>query len=172
MGFAVVAGDDSFTRPADTTAYSIGDLVANSTTAGSVVPLAVDIVDADGGAFLIRRARLLKSTASITNAKFRLHFFGADPSASTGVVNGDNAALRGGGLKTARWLGAIDVDMTGDSGFAYSDGAAGVGVPAAGSELGEELPAGVTVYALIEALAAYTPGNAEVFTLTIVAVQV
>jgi hypothetical protein len=27
----------SFTRPADTTAYASGDLVANSTTAGSVV---------------------------------------------------------------------------------------------------------------------------------------
>jgi hypothetical protein len=28
-----------FTRPSDTTAYASGDLVANSTTAGSVVPM-------------------------------------------------------------------------------------------------------------------------------------
>jgi hypothetical protein len=29
----------SFTRPADATAYASGDIVANSVTAGSVVPL-------------------------------------------------------------------------------------------------------------------------------------
>ena len=33
----------SFTRPGDTTPYASGDLVANSTTAGSVVPLTFTI---------------------------------------------------------------------------------------------------------------------------------
>jgi hypothetical protein len=170
MAFQVVTAADTFTRPPDTTNYSSGDLVANSTTAGSVVPLTLGIVSSSGGSLLIRRARLLKSTVTTTNAKFRAHFFGANPAASSGIVNGDNAALRPGGIKTARWIGAVDIDMTGDDGFAFSDGCSGVGVPREGSELGEQLPSGVAVYALLEALAAYAPGNAEIFTLTAVAV--
>lgn len=39
----------SFTRPADTTAYASGDLVANSTTAGSVVAPVVRPVHSAGG---------------------------------------------------------------------------------------------------------------------------
>jgi hypothetical protein len=66
----------SFTRPADTTAYASGDLVANSTTAGSVAPLTFsNVVRVNGAGGLVRRAKLRKTGTSTTNASFRIHFY-------------------------------------------------------------------------------------------------
>jgi hypothetical protein len=66
----------TFTRPADTNVYASGDLVANSTTAGSVAPMAFTIGrDALGKGGMVRRVRLRKSGTSITNASFRLHLY-------------------------------------------------------------------------------------------------
>lgn len=139
-----------FTRPGDITAYASGDLVANSTTAGSVTPIRLGI--GEGGQ--IRRARLRKSDPGTTNAQFRVHLFAGSPT----VANGDNGAISSN--MVANYLGAIDVTI----GQAFTDGAAGLGVPNNGSEINSE--AGV-VYALIEARAAYTPVSAEVFTLAL-----
>src|SRR6266566_5156773 len=92
MAFSIVVAQASFNRPADTNAYSSGDLVANSTTAASVVPLSFTAALTSGGSFIIRRARLMKSDLSVINAKFVLHLYGADPSASSGIATGDNGA--------------------------------------------------------------------------------
>src|SRR5215207_5972656 len=51
----------SFVRPANTTAYAIGDLVANSTTAGSVTPLSVTGARVANGTGSIVYAGLRKS---------------------------------------------------------------------------------------------------------------
>jgi len=48
--------------------------------------------------------------------------------------------------------------------FAFTDGCTGYGAAAAGSEMRLRLSAGATLYGLLEARAAYTPGNAESFT--------
>lgn len=79
----------SFTRPADTTAYASGDLVANCVTAGSVAPIAIEAARVRGGAARILAARLAKSGSSLTNASFRVHLMTALPA----VTNGDNGAL-------------------------------------------------------------------------------
>ena len=63
----IITPTDSFTRPANTTQYAANDLVANSTTAGSVVPLSfpTNQIRLQG---IIRRVRLYKSAASATAA--------------------------------------------------------------------------------------------------------
>lgn len=148
----------SFTRPADTTAYASGDLVANSTTAGSVTPLSFVLGGQNVlGHLRVVRARMYKSTTSTTNATFRLHLYQASPT----VTNGDNGAWLSTGA--ADWLGNIDVTSM----LAFSDGAAGTGSLPAGSEAFLRLKAGATIYGLIEARGAYTPGNAEVFSVVI-----
>lgn len=148
----------NFTRPADTTAYASGDLVANSTTAGSVVPLSWTAARIAAGNFLVRRARLKKSTASLTNASFRLHLYAADPSAASGIANGDNGAWS---TKHASYLGSIAIVVD----KAFSDPAAGAqGAPDSGADIQVALGSGQTIYGLLEARGAYTPGNAEVFT--------
>ena len=52
----------SFTRPADTTQYAVGDLVANNTTPGSVTPLSWTLQSSNIiGPCSIYRARLAKT---------------------------------------------------------------------------------------------------------------
>jgi hypothetical protein len=154
----------SFTRPADTTAYASGDLVANSTTAGSVAPMEFTILRQEmgrraGNSAMIRRAFVRKSGTGVTNASFRLHLYGSSPTAA----NGDNAAWST--SQAATWLGAIDVVVD----RAFSDGAAGV---SAQVEIGRVLGGtGSVIYGLLEARGAYTPGNAEVFTVELEVIQ-
>ena len=149
----------SFTRPNDTAAYGAGDLVANSTTAGAVVPLRIDlgnIVAAGHGITRITRARLTKSGTSPANASFRIHLYEAAPVPQ----NGDNGAWSTD--SAASWLGGIDVASM----LAFTDGCTGTGSATAGSEMFLRL-AGAAIFALIEAKAAYTPVANEVFTLTL-----
>lgn len=159
-GRTVVVGG-SFSRPADTTAYASGDLVANSATAGSVVAIPVTAARINGGSARVTRARLKKSSASLTNAQFRVHLYRDDPAASTGISNGDNGAWL---TKEATYLGSFDITMD----RAFSDAAKGVGVPTTGPFVAFEAAAGSQlIYALIEARAGYTPASAETFTLAL-----
>ncbi len=147
----------SFTRPNDTTAYASGDLVANSTTAGSVVPISIplgNLAAVTNGITRITRARLIKTGTSATNANFRIHLYQASPT----CANGDNGAWST--SKAADWLGNIDVASM----LAFTDGCTGTGSATAGSEMYLRLTGG-TIFALLEAKAAYTPVANEVFTL-------
>jgi len=148
----------SFTRPADTTAYASGDAVANSTTAGSVVPLSWPVTSDMGGSGMVRRARLTKSGTTVTNASFRLHLFTASPTTAAG----DNAALSLAGV--AGWAGYIDLDMSAMTNI-FSDGAKVIGTPSAGVEINFDLPTtAVKLFGLLEARAAYTPTSGETIT--------
>lgn len=152
----------TFTRPADTTAYASGDLVANSTTAASVVPLTMAVGRVDGGSGMIRRGRIRKSGTSTTNASFRIHFFRAVPGT---IANGDNGVFSVSGA--ADYMGAIDVTVD----RAFTDGSVGTGVPLAGSEIIFDLASGTALYSLIEARGAYTPISGETFAVTLEIVQ-
>ncbi len=148
----------SFTRPADTNAYTSGDLVANSTTAGLVVPMSFALGNSFAvGQLRLVRARISKTNTTPTNANFRLHLYEVSPVAA----NGDNSAWSTD--SAAHWLGNIDVTSM----LAFTDGCAGTGSATAGSEMFLRLAAGKTVFGLLEAKAAYTPGSAEVFTVTL-----
>lgn len=152
----------NFTRPADTTAYASGDLVANSTTAGSVTPVTIAVGRGASGSAatgMLRRARLRKSGTSVTNAQFRVHIYNT---ASITFANGDNAAWSTNAM--SGYLGSLDVTVD----RAFTDGAAGVGVPTIGSEVTFITQ---NVYAVVEARAAYTPANAEVFTVELEVLQ-
>lgn len=145
----------SFTRPADTTAYAAGDTVANSTTAGSVTPMTLTAARTPAGSFVVHRLKLHKSGTSITNAAFRAHMFKAAPTSASG----DNAAISMTGV--ANYLGYVDIVVD----QAFTDGAAGFSSLAM-SDIIVALSSGQSLYALLEARAAYTPISAEVFTLT------
>lgn len=150
----------TFTRPADTTPYTAGDMVANSATAGSVTKMSFSVARATGLGALIRGATLRKSGTSATNAYFRLWLFKTDPTVD--AASGDNLAFLTN--NSANVIGAIDfvVDM------ACSDGVVGRGVPRVGSEI---VCTTDTVYGLLQALAGYTPANAEVFAIDLSLLQ-
>lgn len=147
----------SFVRPADTTAYAIGDLVANSVTAGSVVPMKFNVNTYGTGQFRLTRVRIFKSGAVVTNATFRLHLYENLPV----FTNGDNGAWLTD--NAAHWLGNIDMASM----LAFSDGAAGTGSAAAGSELLIRMFQGTAIYGVLAALGAYTPASAEVFSVVL-----
>lgn len=144
----------SVTRPADTTAYAIGDLVADSTTAGSVVPMQFAVARIAGASGMIRRMRLRKTGTAITGAVFRLHLYSAAPTPS----NGDNGAWLTNGAAT--YIGSIDVTMD----KVFTDGASGNGVPTIGSEINFKTGSGTILYGLLEARGVYTPASGESFT--------
>ncbi len=145
----------SFTRPADTTAYASGDLVANSTTAGSVVPVSLNAATRQGGQFRVDRIKLHKSTTTTTNASFRVHLYAT---ATITFANGDNAAWSTN--QVANYLGSFDITVD----KAFTDGASGVVITGLNAI---SLDSGWLVAAVVEARAAYAPGNAEVFTVTL-----
>lgn len=154
----IITPSYSFTRPANTTTYTSGDLVANSATAGSVVPMSFDIskygVAASGK---VRRIRLFKDDETTTAATFNVHLFGSSPT----VTNGDNAAFA---VSTAAaFLGTIAVDMS-SSAFATTTDLAKAAV--ANPEINVDLGAG-KIYGLIEVTAAYGPASGEQFTVTL-----
>lgn len=153
-----VAASADFTRPADTTAYASGDLVANSTTAGDVTPLRFILPSNISGHIHIHRCRLLKSDASVTNASFRVHFYTSSPVFS----NGDNGAIIAD--NPSAYLGYIDVTV----GHAFATDAVGWGGAATDAlAIVADLDAGASIYCAIEARGAYTPASAEVFTLMV-----
>lgn len=145
----------SFTRPNDITAYTSGDLVANSTTAGSVTPMTFKL--RSGVALKLQRVEILKSDATATNASFRLHLYNDSPT----VTNGDNGAW----LSTvAGYQGFVDIVLSGQT---FSDDSKGHGVYVNNSVFAPMfavLDKDATLYGLLEARAGYTPAAQEVFT--------
>ena len=152
----IVTGSTT-TRPADTVPYTAADVIANSTTAGSVTYPTIAAARGNDVAGTVLRLRLKKSGTTLTNAIFRVHLYNAQPS----VTNGDNGVWL---TTTAGYVGAFDVTMT----QSFSDGAMGIGTPTAGSGVNFAPATGTqNLYYLIEARAAYTPGSAEAFTPTV-----
>lgn len=150
----------TMTRPADTTAYASGDLVANSTTAGSVTGLVFANAVRVNENFRIERVRLRKSGPSITNASFRVYICRALPVLSVG----DNAQLNNSGVMAIDDVSYIvdwfDITMARGG----TAGAFGVGVPNIGSAIAlSPVDPSTTLIGLIEATAAYTPVSGETF---------
>jgi len=160
VGGHTIRANASFVRPADTAAYAIGDLVANSTASGAVVPMTFVIGRVDGASKggMIRRARLRKTGTSIANASFRLHLYVAVPVAS----NGDNGAWLTNGA--ASYVGSFDITCD----KVFTDGASGNGLPSIGGEINFTAD---TYYGVLEARGAYVPTNAESFTVTLETLQ-
>lgn len=151
----VISSTASFTRPSDTTAYTIGDLVSNSTTNTSVVPMTFSIPYGRG--LKLWKIEIAKSTATITNCKLKLHLYKDSPT----VANGDNGAYSG---IAAGHLGTIEVDIS--AGPTFTDSSVGQGAPAS-VPMFIVADVDCKIYGLLEATAAYTPASAEVFTVSL-----
>ena len=154
----------TMTRPADTTAYTAGDLVANSTTAGSVTGLVFPGAVRNNEGVRIERLRLRKSGTSLTNASFRVYICRALPTLSVG----DNAQLNNSGVMAIDniqyVIGWFDVTMDRSA----TVGARGTGTPNSGNAIAVSPIDGTTqLIGLIEATAAYTPVSGETFDCTL-----
>lgn len=149
----------SFVRPADTTAYASGDLIANSTTAGSVVLLNFGSVDG-----VIEGGRIRKTSNTTANTAFRMWLYqlplSVDLTALT-VANGDNGALS---LSTlANFLGRMScAAMETHASLTQAWG------PLSCDDALRYVCNGQRLIGALEARAAYAPASAETFEVTFV----
>jgi len=148
----------SFTRPGNTTAYTSGDLVADNTVAASVTPL-IWTTSKVVGQGTIMRVRFYKSDPTATNANFTVHIFSAAPGTPS---NGDNGAI---GIASALYhIASVACDLT-TGGFPATAGLSkqftvtnGITFDQTNTAAGER-----RLWGLIEAKAAYSPADSEVF---------
>lgn len=154
----------SFARPADTTAYTAGDLVANHNTAASVVPLSWTVPS--NAPSVIRAIRMTFDHPIIANATFRLHLLNATP---TFVTNGDNEPVS---TVVATGYDKLLLAFEGTLKTVTADGASGLLVPADAFVIPvlKKPTAAVTttLYGFLEARAAYAPKSAGVITASLI----
>lgn len=164
VGGNTVIASANFTRPADAVAYSINDMVANSTTAASVVPMSFTVARINAGTFSIIRARLSTTHTGLSGSEnFRLYLFQSSPT----ISSGDNAQMSVAG-RAAGFIGAFEITM----GQVFNDGAKGAAGPVAGSQvIGAAAGGSQVIYGVLQALNAYTPVSGETFTVELEVVQ-
>lgn len=167
------------TRATGTTQYTANDLIANSGTAASVVPLRFPACRQENGSGIITGARIIKSTDTVTALSLRLWLFAAQPFAAAGYA-ADNAALTFTYASMARWIGFIDFTTWIDAGTP----AVSVGVPSrpvlpfskrlvqdGSASTADQLqvsgqpqvPASRLIYGLLQDKGGYTPADSEQF---------
>lgn len=144
------------TRPANTTAYAVSDLVASNVTAGSIVVPSFTATPTAGGSGHLNKARLITNkTSGMGGISFLIDFWQAAPT----FTNGDNGAYAV-ATGAANWLGQIVVSLT-----QAADGAYGSGAPLVGTALDFDLASGALIYWTLQATAVFTPASGQTFTL-------
>jgi hypothetical protein len=153
------------TRPANTTAYTPGDVVSDSTGGTTLFDLA-NLVRTNGASAYITRVALYTDKKSIV-PQFRVHLFNA----SNPTVSVDNAAMRLLYADTGKYLGSVDIPAmttgtdTANSTMSYAANSA-VRLPI--------IAGGATrsVYALLEVITVgFNPASGQKFTLVVTADQ-
>jgi hypothetical protein len=164
IGGHKVTPTSSFSRPAGTLGYSTGSIIANSATAASVVFLSWTVARVSTGTVTINAVRLRKNDAggvgTTTNAVFRVHLFGAQP---TSTSSGDGQTFQG----NVRLAGANDylgyIDVATDQSFQVGSS----GTSAKAQNIVVSLASGQTIYGILEARAGYSAASAEQFFVTL-----
>lgn len=153
----VVTG--AFNRPADTTAYAVGDLIAPSTTpgVGNVITIA-GISRIPSGTGRIIRVRVATDQAAFAGT-LRVHLF----KTAVAPTVGDNGALAGAVPNYINYYGMADVTLA--QGI-LSNGAKGF--MAFSPPIAFDVPDGVSdIYYLLETRTAFTPASAQRFSMTV-----
>lgn len=157
----IIAAAAAMTRPANTTPYSANDAVSNNGTAGSVTPISFTVSDTNDAPISLERVCILSTDTGVRGKSFRIWLFKSDPTASSGVSGGDNAAFS---QKQAGYIGTMSGSFR-----TFSDGAGAILVPDEGSRIITVPVSGAkTLYALLQTLSDFTPSaNSTTFTCTI-----
>lgn len=84
----------TLTRPANTTAYSANDSISNDSTNTNVIPLPVSLADFVGQQVIFTEVHLATTDTGLgAGVQVRLYLYRSDPTLSSGVKAGDNAAF-------------------------------------------------------------------------------
>jgi hypothetical protein len=160
----IVEVQDSITRPGNTTAYTAGDAMSDNATEPTAEGyFEFDLPCRKGGGVTLIDFTLHKSAQGQTAAKFALLLFTTLP-ALAGFEDNAAVAITDVEMKECKGVVVFNADewanvATGD----VQTQAKCIGIVSAA--------ASVKVYGILVAQDAYTPGNAEVYTLTAHAIQ-
>jgi hypothetical protein len=165
-GVAAVGGNTvrvvtSFTRPADTTPYTIGDAIMDNTVAGSATLQKFDnlVRTANGTGYITKLKLHTNTVVSVSLPQIRLHLF----SAAVTVQQGDNAAAVIKHADRASYLGYIDLAAAVAAAGGTSDTSVAFDATLRFAVQGD---ATQDVYFLPEARTGFTPINAQTFEFT------
>lgn len=158
---AISAAVTTLTRPANVTAYTAGDSISNNATAGSVTALSATVSDTNDDPIVLTEMLINSSDTGLAGKKIRAIFYSSDPTASTGVGGGDNAAFSN---KKAGYF----CSMSGTLETGFSDGTVGRLVPTFNDGSSPPTPAGSfavtkpvsgakTIFVQYQAVDAFTP---------------
>lgn len=154
----------TLTLPAATTAYTAGQLIANSATAGSVVVPSFAIANTAGGA-IIPRLRLSTNDATATGwgaQTIQVDLWSVAPT----FTNGDRAAWLP-ATGSASHLAAYTCTMAGTTAAVWGDGIAGECSVSPGNATTIKLASGTSVFWTLDAISGSgVTGVSKVFTLT------
>lgn len=147
-----------FTRPADATAYAIGDIMSNSTTQADVLPLTFTKVHSQkGGTGVIRALQIVTEMPTVLGA-MRLHLYNAPPA---GIAdNAPNTLLY---ADISKRIGIIDI-------AALTTGGTGSTGSIAYVEAYRQftcVDGSTTIYGVLEARAAITPVASKKISITL-----
>lgn len=110
-------------RPGNVTPYGAGESISNHGTAGSVVALvSAPLSVANDDPVRLQELLVVTSDTGLAGKRLRAILYNSDPTASSGVGAGDNAAFAN---KHAGYVGS----MTGTLEAGFSDGAVGRLIP-------------------------------------------
>lgn len=148
----IAAAGTTLTRPANTTPYSSNDSISDNATAGSVTAQPVTFSDTNDDTVSIERIRVSTNDTGLAAAiGIRVWVYNSDPTASTGVVGGDNAAYSN---KKAGFIGTL----SGNFRAGHSDGGIAICTPDEGRRIITSPGTGAkTVWLQYQALDAFTP---------------
>lgn len=159
---AFSAAFSTLTRPANTTAYSAGDSISDNATAGSVTALSATLSDVNDDPITITEILLRSTDTGLAGKRVRAYLFNSNPTSSSGVGGGDNAAYS---QKIAGYIGSFSGYM--ESGFSdgsvgrlvptYADGGTGVHAPAGGFVVAVPTSGARTIFIQFQAVDAFTP---------------
>lgn len=151
--YAAVLRSQSLIMLGGATPYAHGDLIADNASGGAVTAFQIaNAARVAAGALRIERVYVERSGASIpANANVRVHFFAAAPAV---ITNGDNGAFL---TNVANYAGAADLTFD----RVFNDASRGSGLSVTYTPMTIKLPAGTTLFALIEA----RPGVGNTLTL-------
>lgn len=160
----ISAAFTTLTRPANTTAYAAADSISDNATAGSVTALTGTFSDVNDDPIFISEILISSTDTGLAGKRIRAYLFNSDPTASSGVGGGDNAAYS---QKKAGYVGSFSGVL--ETGF--SDGTVGRLVPSFNDSTtapGQNAPAGgfivtkptsgaQTLFIQYQAIDAFTP---------------
>lgn len=146
-----IATGTTLTRPANTTAYAANDSISDNGTAGSVTAQPLTLSDTNDEPVFLEEILLdTTDTGLAAGVQIAVHVFNSDPTASSGVVGGDNAAWSN---KKAGYVGRLSGTFR-----AFSDGGKARCVPDEGLYLPLAPGSGAkTIWLQYQALGGFTP---------------